>query len=142
MYLQNTLDKYKIKLTKHGGSAMEMKSIQCPLNILKKDPERFDKLFALIAELCIQYPINEWLIAGIGYIGQSLDLSDGRLHDRFIKIGPDRLTKAAKEASAYYRRGGPKVWGNGILKELNYGLRQRFYVDNFDGWALKDGDNE
>lgn len=66
------------------------------------------------------------------HIGQKLNLEDPRLRNRILSIGVIRLMEGANSASAYYSRGGPKVWADGMMKEINHGLRNKFelYVNN------------
>lgn len=136
IYLQDQFDRLKIRITSHAKNPLEIQSIQAPLNIIHRDKVQFYKLVNLISELCKDSPINEWILSGLDYIGEKHDLENQRLHDRILKIGPHRITESAKEAAAYYKRGGRKIWAYGILREINRGLRQRFYIDNFDGWSF------
>lgn len=138
IYLQEVLDRLNIKISGHTNGPSTIKSIQRALEIIKRDRTQFEILITLLAELCTDHPINEWLLSGLDYIGQKDDLSNKRIRERVLKIGPDVLTSGAKEASAYFKKGGPKIWAYGILKELNRGLKQRWYVDNYDGWSFKE----
>lgn len=125
IYLQETFNRLGFKIVNAPTGALQIKSITAPMRILERDREQFDFLMELLHELCADHPITEWLISGLDYLGQDYDLKNERLRKRIIQVGPKALQTAAKEAAAYYARGGAKVWAAGMIKEINLGLRNK-----------------
>src|SRR3954452_6388694 len=52
-------------------------------------------------------------------------LTKDRGRPRGMRLGADGIRQATARASAFYARGGMKVWGCGVLQALSKGLAQR-----------------
>ena len=104
----------------------ELKSIAWAVNKCGDNRAAFEVVVRLAAELCVECPLLEWLLDGLFYLHvNGLDLTDKKNRERLLKIGAFRLVESAKRASAYFSRGGAKVWGNAMLDEFNKGLRTK-----------------
>lgn len=62
-------------------------------------------------------------------------LNDRRLSKRLMEIGAQRLLDGATRAAAFYARGGPKVFADGMLQEINKGLHGKFQFASKDPQA-------
>jgi len=104
----------------------ELKSIAWAINKAADNRVAFEVVIRLVSELCEECPVSEWLLDGLLYLHiNGLDLTDKKNRERIVKIGAFRLVESAKRASAYFSRGGAKVWGNAMLDEFNKGLRTK-----------------
>lgn len=111
--------------------AMEIKSVAWAMTRARDSREAFEAVTRMAAELCKESILHEMLLDGLYYIhvNSVTKLNDKRLRDRLKKIGASRLIDAAKRASAYFARGGAKVWADGMLSEINKGLRDKVAID-------------
>lgn len=73
--------------------------------------------------------IDERVFSGLAYL---LNKKDGnlpqKLEDRILARGMTALKLDAQKAAAFFNGGGAKVWAEGILSELNKGLKQKFEI--------------
>jgi hypothetical protein len=78
--------------------------------------------------LCATTPIFERLLTALFFLNANVEggVSDPRMRERLTKLGPGGIMDATGKAAAYYSRGGAKIWAEGILNEVNRGLRHRF----------------
>ena len=56
---------------------------------------------------------------------QGLSLTREPWRSRVVRLGVEGIREATARASAFYARGGMKVWGYGVVQALNKGLAQR-----------------
>lgn len=115
---------------KSGG-----KSIKCINTIyrnLKQSRETVEKVWPLILMVCENKNIPEQIVDGIVYLGKNLteDINNGRAKKKILSIGYELILKACQEASAYYAKGGARVWASGILKVMNKGMQNKFELKN------------
>lgn len=106
----------------------EIKSVAWALDRAKNNRLAFKKVIKIASELCEHCTITEVLLDGLYYLDvyHKISLNDKRLLERIKKIGASRLVDAAKRASAYYTAGGAKIWADGMLTEINKGLRDKY----------------
>lgn len=83
--------------------------------------------------------ITSLLIGGLSYLRRNIKgaFSDERFIKRIQAIGCRALVEAARRSAAVNVRGSERVWGTGMLEELNRGLRVKFV---FDGDALPEAE--
>ena len=104
----------------------ELKSIAWAISRSKENRPAFEVVVRLVSELCEECSVSEWLLDGLYYLHvNGLSLTDKKTRERLVKVGAPRLVEAAKRASAYYARGGAKIWGTGMLDEFNKGFRTK-----------------
>jgi len=113
-----------------ASKPLEIKSMAWALARARENREAFDVVVRMAADLCKETIVHEMLLDGLYYLhtNSETNLGDKRMRDRLKKIGAGRLMEAAKRASAYFARGGAKVWADGMLSELNKGLRNKIEV--------------
>lgn len=110
-----------------ANKAMEIKSVAWAMSRARENRESFESVMRLAAELCQERILHEMLLDGLYYINANsgTSLKNPRLRERLKKVGADRLIDAAKRAAAYYARGGARIWAEGMLAEINKGLREK-----------------
>jgi len=96
-----------------------------------KNRESFCKTIRVIASLAgSKHPIHESMCRGLLYLHAKHGALDcAKFVRRIYQVGYSELFESAKRAASYYKSGGEKPWGQGILDAVNHGLRNRFYVD-------------
>jgi hypothetical protein len=125
------LEKLFKDLKMHAGSnnrPLEVTCIGSCFNLMKLNRLKFEQTMEFLEILCKDHPINRKLLESIYYLNAHLttDLSDKRLRERILNIGPEKLLKSAARAAAFYTEGGAKVWAIGMLEDINKGLRHEF----------------
>ena len=94
-----------------------------------KDMQRLRRVFALAAQVYGESAITSRIVDALFYIDTFLvegSVQSPRFRSRLISAGPRALENSMAQASAFYARGGDKVWAKGIMELVNKGLRQRF----------------
>jgi hypothetical protein len=108
----------------------EIKCIGWAFRRARENAKKFEKIVGFVSSLSLEdnYPIKESVLDGLWYLDDKIE--GGVLNKRFMErvrlLGLQRLYDAAQSAARYHNVGGKVVWGNGILKEINKGLRNRF----------------
>lgn len=130
LFVQHELDRLGLRPavdTKTPGT------IQCFGWCMKRaasDKDAFTKVLEITTEIsnADAVPVRERLLDGLTYIHHNVEngLFDSRLAQRIRAKGAVCLFHAANKASAFYGKGGEKVWADGILQEINKGLSKRF----------------
>lgn len=131
-YVDSVFSELGIIVKGTAKNALEIKSVAVSIRWANENREAFDAVIRLSAELCQHCPIHEVLLGGLYYVYVNSEnkFNDKRLIDRIKSIGAERLVYAGKRAAAYYVRGGLKVWADGMMEELNKGLRKQIkFVD-------------
>ena len=99
------------------------------LQLAAKDMQRLRRVFALAAQVYGESAITSRIVDALFYIDTFLvegSVQSPRFRSRLISAGPRALENSMAQASAFYARGGDKVWAKGIMELVNKGLRQRF----------------
>ena len=130
LFVQHELDRIGLRPaldTKTPGT------IQCLGWCMKRaaaDKGAFTRVLEITTEIsnADAVPVRERLLDGLTYIHHNVEngLFDTRLVQRIRAKGAVCLFHAANKASAFYGKGGEKVWAEGILQEINKGLLKRF----------------
>lgn len=95
------------------------------------DSGRFVRIIDLASEMCFrdEMPVHEKLLEGLWIIDCKIGLNDPRLKRRVLEVGTKRLVDAAARAAVFYGGGGGKAWAEGILGEINKGLKNKFTIE-------------
>lgn len=114
-----------------AAKPLEIKSVAWAMDKARENRAAFEVVIKTAAELCQESTLQEILLQGLYYIQTNCDtkLDDKRMNDRLKKIGQARLVEAGKRSSAYFTRGGAKVWADGMLLEINKGLHNKISSD-------------
>lgn len=135
VFVKNTLIDFGLELTITAKSVNTIKCVGWCITRASENRQAFVEVLALAADLsrADNIPVSERLLGGLWYLNNSGDgLQDKRLRKRIFEKGAQTLVDAATRATAYFGRGGGKVWATGIVNELNKGLVHKFVVDGLD----------
>jgi len=132
--VNDTLAKYGIKIVKSPKKALETKSINVLINMAKRNLDTLCVVVDMASKLSIaeNVGISEVVWGGLEYLHENAtkSLSDKIMEERLRRVGIIRLAQGAKRAAAYFIKGGPRVWAEGMLTELNKGCRSRIELKN------------
>lgn len=119
-----------LTLTPSGNAPGSIKSAGWGMSRMKEDPVATTIVMELAAGLSAtdRIMVQERLLEGLWYLHKNCeaDLTDAKLRQRILMRGARSLLEEANKASAFYSRGGGKVWAIGMLNAINRGLRTRF----------------
>lgn len=107
----------------------EVRCLTALLRAATNDRELLVRMWPLVVEVCHGHVLHERVFEGLLLLESNLpegqSLTRKRWRDKIMSIGYTGLLDAAQRASAFYARGGPKVWAMGMLEALNKGCRIR-----------------
>lgn len=111
------------------------RSVRCLTTLLqqaKLNRGRLEKIWPLVVALSKGQPMHQQIIMGLLDLESRMpddeSITDRRWSKRLLDLGYDQLMRASSEAAAYYAKGGGKVWGAGIARLMNKGLRLKLNV--------------
>jgi hypothetical protein len=103
------------------------------LRLAKANPATLQKMWPMLTDVCKGYNLHERIVDGLMYLETNMpegeSLTDRKWRSRIEKVGYAALLDAAAKASAFYSRGGAKVWALGMLEAINKGLRERLEIN-------------
>lgn len=131
MIVQKACDDFGLRIKEGVTSAGYIRSVAWAHRRAAEDEETFRLVLGLAADLCAKdnITLHQRLLDGLWVIHAKIGLDDKRLTDRLREKGAKVLIEAANRAAAYYVSGGAKVWAEGMLSEINKGLRNKFALD-------------
>jgi len=136
VFVQKTIDELGLHVRATAMKPREMKSVAWCTRRAAENKEAFCLVLAVVADICEadNMPVAVRLLEGIWFLNAKCGdgLNDRRLLKRIEEKGAHCLLNAAQKAAAYYVTGGPKVWAQGMLAELNKGLQKKFVMDGID----------
>lgn len=93
------------------------------IRLAQSSEETLRKVWPLVCDVCQGGVLHEMVLSSLVYIEQRMpdgqSLTDKRWGSRVRSIGGPQIIKAAQAASAYYARGGAKVWAEGVVNRIN-----------------------
>lgn len=117
-------------LTRNGNAPGTIKSASWGMRRMAEDPVATTIVMELAADLCVtdHVAIQERLLGGLWYLHKNCeaDLTHAKFRQRIKACGAKSLVEEAYKASAFYSRGGDRIWAIGMLNRINKGLRMRF----------------
>lgn len=123
-------------LTPNGNSPGSIKSARWGMKRMAEDPVTTTIVMELAADMCAtdHIAVQERLLGGLWHIHRhcEVDLTDARLQQRIKSRGAKTLLEEAARASAFYSRGGDRIWAIGMLNSINKGLRTRFKMRGYE----------
>lgn len=131
-FVQAKIDELGLRVSKGN----QPNGIQCLGWCMKRaaeNRERFVRVITLVAEMSAKEGLSlpARVLDGVWYLDDKCGngLADKRLHQRLKDKGAQTMLEAANRAAAFYASGGAKVWAEGMLTELNKGLRDKFTMN-------------
>jgi hypothetical protein len=104
------------------------------LKLAKANPDALQKMWPMLTEVCKGFSLHERIVDGLMYLETNIpegeSLTDRKWRYRVEKVGYAALMDAAAKASAFYSKGGAKVWALGMLEAINKGLRERLEINH------------
>lgn len=103
-----------------------------------RDEKAFESTLRVACQLAgDKHYVHESMCRGLFY----LDLKYGAIGNakfvrRLLQVGYQEVFDGIHRAVAYYKKGGEKVWAQGILDTVNHGLRNRFYLEHNEDTAV------
>lgn len=130
LYVSSVLDELGLKIEKNAKPGV-FQSLSWAMKASERSKDGFAKTIRIVSSLAgSEHPIYEGMCRGIFYLHMKHSaLDDSRFTKRMRQIGYQELLDGLHRAAAYYKRGGERVWGQGMLDAMNRGLRNRFYED-------------
>lgn len=96
--------------------------------------DTLDRMWPLLTALCAGHPMVDRVLSGLMHIEarmpEGTSLTDKRWRDRLLLVGFAGLHAGIIKASAFYARGGDKVFASGIAQVVNAGLRNKLEYEN------------
>lgn len=130
MIVHKVFNEIGVTIAATPSKGKELKSMAWAVRKAGEDAQKFEIVMTVAAELSHSIPIKEKLLDGLWYINEKVPggILENRINDRIRAIGAARLIEAANKASAYFVRGGARIWGTGMMEEINKGLRNKFVL--------------
>lgn len=130
-FVQKTCAELGISIRPYATHARHLKCIGWCMKRAQENRAAFVTVLTMVGDLSEKDDIHmpERVLEGLWIIHAKCGtdgLHDKRLADRVRDKGVRVLLEAANRACAYYAGGGGKIWAEGILSELNKGLRNKF----------------
>lgn len=118
--------------SKRSVAKNEIKCVALATRIATESREALVSVLELASLISEDSPISEILVGSLHYMHSHIEggLANKRLRGRLIETGQAALVGGAKRAAAYYKRGGARVWADGMMTEINKGLRNKINLDN------------
>jgi len=115
----------------HANTESQIKCLSICYTLASKDKRRFRDALETASRLAYQgkVPINERILGGLFWLAQRVeDFPSPRFQRRLEAKGLRSLDQAINRAAAFYTKGGERVYGIGILEDVNKGLQNKFRV--------------
>lgn len=128
--IQETLDRLGVIITKSANGPGQFGAIAWTYRRALENPENFEKVMDFTTDITREagMPVAEKLVDGLWYIHANVEdgLDNKRLNQRLRHVGAAKLFDGVLRASAYFARGGARVFAQGILEVVNKGAHNRF----------------
>lgn len=122
------------------GTGRKIKCLTLLRKMVSENEEMLRRCWPLVLEVADGGPISERLIETVVFIEGKLAKMRGGLdaagdsllkspwRDRLVRLGPDGVNDATVKATAYYAKGGARIWSFGVVDALNRGVRNRLSI--------------
>jgi Family of unknown function (DUF6551) len=111
------------------------RTVRCVATMLRfagNQPAVFTRVWPLVHELHHGISVSDRVLCGLVYIESHLpegqSLSQPRWKARILRLGYNEISDGIAKATAYYRRGGERIWARGVLDTINRGLQHRLVL--------------
>lgn len=129
LFVSDVIQNCGLRLTTASTEAGAFKAIALAKSLAATDRDLFVRAMQMGAKLALtaRGPLHQKVLAGIFYVLQNVNSDDvTRLTKRLDQIGMAAIKRSIDSASAYYAKGGAKVYADGILQAVNKGLQHKF----------------
>lgn len=131
-FVAQSIEECGLILTGNASVASGIKFVALLKRYAAQDRERFIKILRMCTELSIPKGVrmNSRLFEGLWYLQTHINaLDDSRFVARLRDIGALRLIDIANRAAALLGHGHAKTYAEGMLQEINKGLRNKFTLE-------------
>lgn len=128
IFVDSTFNDLGVKISRQARGRMQLKCVGWALRAAKEDRISFCLAMNVVVSLCRNSFIPEALADGIFYL-LTKSVVDDRMVERFNKIGRDQLLEATRKAAIYRSAKRKETWAEGILNEVNKGLRNKYELN-------------
>lgn len=117
---------------KSSGGGGTIRCISAAADAMDSMPmDKFERLLNICTKLSVaaESPIDSWVLRGLGYIYSNWEGDvPAKLEERLLSKGMESLKMASHKAAVFFGLTGEKVWGEGIMNEVNKGLKVKFQI--------------
>lgn len=136
IFVQKACSELGLTIRPSASKAGEIKCVAWCVKRASEDASSFLQVLGLAAEISAADNIHvaERLLEGLWFINAKCEggITSQRIAKRLREKGARALIDSANRASAYYARGGGMIWAQGMLAELNKGLRIKFTMSGVE----------
>jgi len=132
--VQRIASRAGVEISQHTETPTQVKAIYWLMKRAAMNPDAVEQTLIVARKLCVDEAttIKQRLLEGLYIIHSKIGFDDDRLLSRIFAVGATRLLSGANKAVAVYgvREGGSAMYAQGMLNEINKGLRNKFSFDN------------
>jgi len=129
-FVRDVISMYGLKISTNSNAVDHIKCVAWCIKRAKDNRGTFMRVMRLGSELCraSEISVHERILEGLWVLHQRCGdgLDDKRLVKRLADVGGRALLDGINRAAAYYATGGGRIWAEGMLSEVNKGLRNKF----------------
>lgn len=94
---------------------------------IKQDEDALRSVWPVVAELCEGEKIPQTILGGLYYLERlaTEPPSSSRFREKLMKLGYDRIVKAAKAGATFHEHRSPTSYADGILSAVNKGFHRK-----------------
>lgn len=118
------------KISKGAGEGT-VKCVSVMLKCIKQDEGAFRRIWPVVIEICEDRVLHSEILDGAFYLetnaADDASIAMKPWRDRFINATYSGMLEAIGTAKAFYSKGGPKVYAQGILSIMNKRARTNLF---------------
>jgi len=132
IFVQSLIDAAGLIISTGGSGPKRIKCMGLMHRLAKTNRDDLLRCWPLICEVSEGHMIHEKIVEGLVYLAAnaSPNIIDKKWRSRITTLGYHGLKSAAQSASAYYARGGARVFADGIAQAINKGLQHKIEILN------------
>lgn len=125
--VREIFDSLGVCITSNPSKAKELKCVSQCIELARTDIETFEFALSYAIDVCGDEPIHRDILRGLFYLDYHHDLfSDSRFPGAISKVSRLSLVESMKKFAVAQGVSTPKILGQGILKVLNHGRKNKF----------------
>lgn len=132
VFVQSIIEKAGLVVSGNNTGPGRVKCMGLMHKLARSNRDALLRVWPLICEVSEGHPINEKIVDGLVYLvaNASHDINEKRWRSRITNLGYSGLKSAAEGASAYYAKGGARVYADGMAQAINKGLQYKLGISN------------
>lgn len=133
LFLERCFSDLRLTVINTAACGGHIKCLTICYKLAAVDQDTFFDVLRLASDLSYaeNVPVKESLLSGLFWLASRLPngVNTPRFEQRVRQKGQFALAQAVHRAAALYARGGDRIFGVGILEELNKGLQRKFEIE-------------